>query len=162
MRDFMKDDEPTPEEQREAEALARALAGERPDAAAPPPEALEAAALLRHARSGGQLDPARQQALAERLRAELGPRPRRRRSPWLWLLAPLGAGAAAALILAVGAPRPRELPRLTTLPPPAPSLLAAQARAARGQPAALASLDAQMRSYRRELHERLRSSGGGR
>ena len=61
-------DEPTPAEVREAEALRRALAGERPDSA-PPPEALETAALLRYAGSAGGLDPARREALRGRLRS---------------------------------------------------------------------------------------------
>jgi hypothetical protein len=146
----MKDDEPTPEELREAEALARALDGAATDAA-PPPEALEVAGLLRHAKSGGQLDPARAQALAAKLRAEL--RPRRR---WLWLgLTPLAVGAAA-LVLAPVLHRP--LPALPVLPAPA-GLLAAQAEAARGRGQAIAELDAQMRAYRQRLYQKLREGG---
>jgi hypothetical protein len=148
----MKDDEPTPEELREAEALARALDGGAPESA-PPPEALEVAALLRHAHGDGRLDPAREQALGARLRAEVRP-PRRRR---LWLLAPLLVGATAVLLL-IPRSRPR-LPELTTLPPPSAALLAAQAEAARGKGPALAALDAQMRAYRRELYERLQAGG---
>src|SRR5688572_33450767 len=99
----MKDDEPTPEELREAEALARALESD-PSGSAPPPEALEVAALLRHAHGEGQLDPARAQAMAARLRGLVRP-PRRR---WLWLAAPLLAGAAAIALLVPL--RRRELP----------------------------------------------------
>jgi hypothetical protein len=147
-----KDDEPTPEELRDAEALARALDGATPKSA-PPPEALEVAALLRHAKSGGELDPARAQAIAAGLRADVRP-PRRRR--WLWIAAPLAVGAAGLLLLPsmlmlrtgpVGITGPRS----RALPAPPASLLAAQAEAARGQPRALAELDAQMRAYRRAL-----------
>jgi len=147
----MKEDEPTPEELREAEALARALDGAAPESA-PPPEALEVAALLRHAHGDGQLDPARAQELAARLRANVRP-PRRR---WLWLLAPLVVGTAA-LVLLLPAPRP-QLPQLTALPAPSAALLAAQAEAARGR-GQLSGLDAQMRTYRRQLFERLRAEG---
>jgi hypothetical protein len=142
------DDEPTPEERREAEALARALDG-APSDSVPPPEALETAALLRHAKRGGELDPARALALAAKLRA--GVRAPRRRWPWI-ALAPLALGAAALLLM------PTMLARKAgpgpVLPPPAPSLLAAQAEAARGQLGALADLDARMRAYRQALFRR--------
>jgi hypothetical protein len=149
----MKDDEPTPEELREAEALARALDGAPSDSAAPP-EALEVAALLRHAKSEGALDPARTQALAAKLRA--GVRPPRRR--WLWIaLAPVAAGVTAMVVLALTPiPEPVTVSRLRSLPVPAASLLQAQAEAARGQPRALADLDAQMRAYRQTLFGKLR------
>src|SRR6185369_13839419 len=99
----MKDDqEPTAEELREAEALAAALASERP-ASAPPPDALEAAALLRYA-AGARLEPARQAAIAAELRGAVARRPRRR---WLWILAPaLPAAVALALLVRANAPRP--------------------------------------------------------
>lgn len=148
----MKDDEPTPEELREAEALARALDGD-PSGSAPPPEALEVAALLRHAHGQG-LDPARAQALAAQLRSQVR-RPRRR---WPWLLAPVLAGAAAVALLIPW--RRRELPALSAMPAPSPSLLAAQAEAARGGVPALSGLDAQMRAYRRQLFDRLHERGG--
>src|SRR6185436_10430389 len=104
----MKDEEPTPEELREAEALARALDG-APSEAAPPPEALETAALLRH--GGGELDPARAQALAAKLRAEVRPRPRRR---WWPVLVPLALGAAVLVLL----PVTMTLQRPATTAPP--------------------------------------------
>ena len=149
------DDEPTPEELREAEALARALEGATPESA-PPPEALEVAALLRHAKSGGELDPSRAQAIAAGLRASVRPLRRRR---WLWIAAPLAVGAAGLLLLPVTLTR-REShsfpvgitgPKPRPLPAPPASLLAAQAQAARGQPRALAELDTQMRTYRQAL-----------
>jgi hypothetical protein len=146
----MKDDEPTPEELREAEALARALEG-APSESAPPPEALETAALLRHAHGGGQLDPARAQALAAKLRAEV--RPRRRR--WWWaVLVPVAVGTAGVMLFATT--MQRRGPALPPLPAPGPAVLAAQAEAARGRPQALADLDAQMRAYRQALYARLR------
>ena len=143
----MKDDEPTPEELREAEALARALEG-APSPSAPPPEALETAALLRH--GGGELDPARAQALAAKLRAEVRP-PRRR---WRWVLAPLAVGAAGLLMSGLVLRRERPLP----LPAPAPALLAAQAQAAQGRPQALAELDVQMRANREALYAGLQEA----
>jgi hypothetical protein len=139
----MKDDEPTPEELRQAEALARALE-DRP--AEPPAEALSAAALLRYSRSEGALDPTREQALLARLRRE---RSRPRRGLWLWLMAPLAATAAAGVIItqlgqgAFVAPRPTG------------TLLAAQAAAARGEGRALDDLDRHMREYRRTLFRQL-------
>lgn len=163
----MKDDEPTPEELREAEALARALEG-APSEAAPPPEALEAAALLRHAHRGGELDPARAQVIAAGLRAQVQqqPRPPRRRR-WIWLLPPLAVGAAALVLLLPmtllrrpdSVPPPAvtgPLPRLTAFPAPGAALLAAQAEAARGGGQGLGDLDAQMRAYRQALFARLR------
>jgi len=147
------DDEPTPEELREAQALARALDG-APSESAPPPEALEVAALLRHAQRGGELDPARAQALAATLRA--GVRPPRRR--WLWIaLVPVAAGVTAMIVLALAPTSGRVTgSRLRSLPAPSASLLHAQAEAARGQSQSLADLDAQMRAYRQTLFARLR------
>jgi len=154
----MKDEEPTPEELREAEALARALDG-APSEAAPPPEALETAALLRH--GGGELDPARAQALAAKLRAEVRPRPRRR---WWPVLVPLALGVAVMVILPSALLlRSRQLPPSIVssagLPAPTAALLTAQAEAARGRERALGALDAQMRSYRRALFARLQERG---
>jgi hypothetical protein len=147
------DDAPTPEELREAEALARALEGD-PQAAAPA-DVMPAVGLLRHARARG-LDPARSQALGAKLRAEVAARPRGRR--WLlWLLPPLVAAAAAGLLLvpmarspspAGIASRSRTAP---ALPRPSETLLAAQAAAARGDRGALDTLDREMRGYRRAL-----------
>ena len=95
----MKDDEPTADELREAEALAQALEGRASEA---PPDALAAAGLLRYAQSqpGAELDPARAQALGARLRTERTERRRRRRGAfWLWLLAPMAAAAAGVVVL---------------------------------------------------------------
>jgi hypothetical protein len=147
----MKDDEPTPEELREAEALARALEG-APAESAPPPEALETVALLRYGQSGGQLDPARARGLAAKVRGEL--RPRRRR--WWWIaVTPLAVGAAGLVMVSLVHRRGAALP---PLPAPAPALLAAQAEAAQGRPQALAELDLQMRAYRQAMYARLREA----
>jgi hypothetical protein len=161
-------DEPTPAEAREAEALRRALAGERPESE-PPQEALETAALLRYARSAGHLDPARREDLRGRLRSAL---PGRRRRRWLWALAPLPVVAAAAVLMTVPlssrqsaapvsvAPSPPPSPP-SPLPLPSPSLLEAQAAAARGDRQALATLDLEMRAYRKAMLDRLLERGGG-
>lgn len=153
----MKDDDPsTPEEQREAEALARALAGQASESA-PPPDALEAAALLRYAHRG-ELDPGRAAALGAGVRAGLARRPRR--SWWLWVVAPLGTGLAMMTLFGVNmSRRVPPLPALPPLPAPTAALLETQAAAARGRGEALGDLDAQMRSYRRELFARLQAGG---
>jgi hypothetical protein len=128
----MSDDEPTPEERREAEALARALEG-RP-AEGVPADALATAALLRYARSEGRLDPGRAAAVGRRLQ------PTARR--WWWLAA-VPVAAAAALVLVARAPQ--------RLPPAPKELLVTQAAAAHGGGAELEALDRQMREYRRAL-----------
>jgi hypothetical protein len=145
------DEAPTPEELREAEALARSLEGEA--GAAPPADVMPVVGLLRQARAPG-MQPARTRALADRLRADALPRPRRGRLWLWWLLPPLGAAAIAVLLLfPVGhAPRPLAPPR------PSGALLAAQAAAARGDRAALETLEREMRGYRRALLGQL--SGG--
>ena len=136
--------DPTPEELREAEALARALDAQAPDPAAPR-DALETAALLRYARDGGALAPERERALAERLHA-----PRGRRSWRIAALSALGGSLAlaASLLLFLRA----SGPQLAAPEPPPLALLAAQARAAAREPGALAALDLEMQRYRRELH----------
>ena len=54
-------------------------------------------------------------------------------------------------------------PRVAATAPPAPpaDLLAAQARVARGGGAAIAALDIEMRSYRRNYLDELRRQRGG-
>jgi hypothetical protein len=154
------DDEPTADEQAQAEALARALAGE-PEGQRPPPEALDSAALLGFARSGGTADPARLAAVRDRTRADVlaGLRPRRKRRWWAWMSAPLAAGAAAGLVLAT-----RPAPRFSDSRWPAPpaALLETQAAAARGERGALGRLDEQMRVYRQALLAGARPPGEGR
>src|SRR4051794_18648158 len=99
----MSDDEPTADEQREAAALAEALAEPAPGAppAGPAPaDALATAALLRYAHTGGRLDPVRQAAIGAAARGAVTARVPRRR--WLWWLAPaLPAAAGLAVLLAV-------------------------------------------------------------
>jgi hypothetical protein len=136
----------TPEELEQADALARALEGH---GKGPGPE-LETAALLRQAR-GGEIPDVRAQVLP----ALTGRRPRRL---WLWpaLLIPM---AAAVLLLGTAtfslrAPAPVHVRAVVVrvpaapAPPPTSSLLAAQAKAARGDRQALAALEDEMRRYR--------------
>jgi hypothetical protein len=150
------DDQPTPEELRQAEALARALEGQ-PAAAAADSEDLAVAGLLRFARSEGILDPARATALGAGLRGEAGRQRRRRRAArWLLVLMPLTLSAAAAAFLLV----PRRPPAVV-LPSPSPALLATQAAAARGNDGAFDALDRQMREYRRLMFKQLRAPAGG-
>jgi hypothetical protein len=139
-----EDDAPSPEELREAEALARALEGD-PGVAAPA-DVLPVVQLLRHAHSPAQLSDERSQALAARLRVAPVARARRR---W-WLVAPLAAAAAAGMLFASLRGTP-----VTELRPSG-ALLAAQAAAARGDRAALERLDREMRSYRQSQFRQLR------
>jgi hypothetical protein len=125
---------PTPEEQREAEALARALAGEEGDA---PADALETAALLRGSRSA-ELSDVRARAIRERV----APRVRH----WHWM-APLGALAAAAATLIVAVAHRGQTP--TRIPAPPAALLAAQAEAAR--PHGGHDLEREMVAYRQQV-----------
>jgi hypothetical protein len=160
-----EDEQPTEEELREAAALAAALAQDRAPADAPA-EAIETAALLRHARAPLAVPPAHEPIAAAEagraLDARRARRPRRRR---VWIAASVvapPAAAAAWLLFAttLRAPSRQRAP----LPPPTADLLAAQAEATRGGSgagAALARLDAEMRIYRRRYHEGLRSRGGG-
>ena len=124
--------EPTPEEQREAEALARALEGQEANA---PADVLEAAALLRASRSA-ELSDVRARAIRQRIL------PVRH---WHWM-APLGAlGAALATLIVMFVAR-RQVP--TPLPAPSPALLSAQAESARPKGADAQLLDREMVAYR--------------
>jgi hypothetical protein len=169
MSDF--DDEPTAEEQAEAEALARAL--ERGDAAPPadgagarapaPADAVATAALLRHAARapGAAADrQARLSAAAARVRLPAAARPRPRRWRLAWLVPAALVPALAAMFLLTA--RTRQAPTLgardVVLPAPDVALLQAQARAARGGEG-LAALDRQMRGYRARFYERLAMRG---
>ena len=142
--------DPTPEELREAQALARALAADVPETEAPR-DALETAALLRSTRSTGVLAPERERARAAGVGGaapgERRPRPRR----WLPVMA-LGASLAlvASLLLFL---RPSGPPSAPGRPPL--ELLEAQARAAAREPGALTALDREMQLYRRQIHSSL-------
>jgi hypothetical protein len=138
------DDGPTPDELREAEALARALEGDA--SAAPPPDVSAAAGLLRYAR-GTDLPADR----AESIRGRLGETvvPAKRRPRWrLWLLPPLAAAATAGVLLS---PLLRSSSRSGPPVVPSSALLAAQAAAARGDSQALEALDRHMRAYRQSM-----------
>ena len=145
------DDAPTPEELREADALARSLDG---DASAPvPADVMSVVHLLRHAQASPTLAPDRSQVVEARLRADLSPRWRRWR--WWWMLPPLAAAATAAVVL-TPLRRPSDSAAQVR---PSGALLAAQAAAARGDRAALDRLDREMRSHRRALFRRLAEGG---
>ena len=126
--------EPTDEERREAEALARALDGQEGEA--PPADALEAAALLRATRHAALSD-----VRARAVRERIFPHPRR-----LKWLAPAAAvvAVAATLVILVGARRSRPTP----IPAPSAALLSAQAEAARPHGATGTLLDREMLAYR--------------
>jgi hypothetical protein len=167
-----EDDNPTEEELREAAALAAALEGDaaRPDAGegAAPADALETAALLRHARAPLAVPPAHEPIAAARAAPVLDARRaggRRRSRRWIGasLIVPM---AAAAWLMYAAVRSTSEMALAPPERPPAPTadLLAAQAEAIRGGSnagAALAALDSKMRAYRRQYHEDLRRRGGG-
>lgn len=141
------DDEPTDDELRDAEALARAL-DERPGGGGAPDDALDAAALLRFAKDGGALDPER----AERILSAALPKKGRasalaRRWRWFGALG-LGFAAAATALLVLSPRRPEELP----LPPRA--LLEVEANVA-AQSADLDALGREMKSYRGAVYASL-------
>jgi hypothetical protein len=167
-RDDLGEPEVGDEERREAEALAQAL--ERGHAAQGLPEdALQTAALLRHAAGGSARSSARAQAgLEEVLAAADRVAARRPEEPpaapwWRWLLGLAGASAAVAavLLLVLRDPGPVEP---TALPAPDPALLTAQMeRLASGAPAAPdAALERAMRSYRGRVYAALSERYGAR
>ncbi len=148
-----EEDDPTEEELRDAEALARAL--DRGHAPAPPEDALGAAALLRYARSGAALAEARHDAILSQAlqNARRKERPVRR----LFLLSALGLSLAATFALVVSQTT-RSEPSL--LPAPPSSLLSAQAEAARPGTESLATLGAEMKPYRSGVYEKLAEKYG--
>jgi len=125
---------PTPEERREAEALARALDGEDANA---PADALEAAALLSASRNA-ELSDVRARAVRDRAL------PRGRH--WHWM-APLGVLAATAATVIVMIAHRRQVP--AQIPMPSAALLAAQAEAARPQGGT--QLEREMVAYRQRV-----------
>lgn len=171
----MRDEDVSAEEAREAEALARALGGEPAGAAGPPRDAVEAAAMLRHA--DGELSDARQEAILAELLGELddagGARaPRVQRPPlaaedrpfwgdfdlvsWLRWLVPAGAAAALGAVALLSL---RSAPDATELPRPGLALLEAQGAALRG--AGAGELDREMAGYRSQIYGALEGRYGG-
>ena len=152
----MEEDDLTPEEQREAEALALALERGR---ASPglPQDALETAALLRYAQDGGGLDSRRQAEILDEVVRTARVRREQTQSLWWRLRWPFGLVAAAASSAAaawlVFAPFERD-EHAVTLPAPPPSLLAAQAAAAT-KSADIGALDSEMRGYRVAVYDAL-------
>jgi hypothetical protein len=133
----MSEPEPTPEELREAEALARALEGGRSAGAAPE---RAAAALLAYSHHGGLSPEAKARGVVEVTRL--------RGARWRWSVraGALAVSVAAAALVVVYWPR---MP--SSLPPPDVELLRAQSRAAGGDAAAVAAMDERMRGYRGQL-----------
>ena len=138
------EDEPSEDELREAEALARALEG-RSAGVDLPEDALGAAAFLRYAKDGGALDPARAEAiLGEALR---GAKPSRRASKIRWFgIFSLAALGAAGAVLLVGRPAPPP----TALPAPPRALVESEAVAA-SSAGDLGALDHAMDDYRTQV-----------
>jgi hypothetical protein len=125
----MIDEDPTAEEQRDAEALARGGPG--------PVDAQEVMALL-GAVKGGEL------TLDERAAGWRRVQPKPTRRPRWARRAALGAPLAAALAVALWLGRPGS-----SAPMLPPALLAAQADAARGHAGGRVALERQMRAYRK-------------
>lgn len=165
MRD-VTDDDPDPDELREAEALARALergvdpSGDLPD------DAFSAAALLRYGTVDGALSDERRDAILEEVLSTARAPRVEERAPllrWLrWLVPVAGlAGAAAAALLVVQLQTQVAPSAHAELPPPPVELLRAQASAAgRATPEAIAELDRRMRGYRGAFHGSLNERYG--
>jgi hypothetical protein len=152
------DDEPTEEERREAEALARALEGRRDgSSAAAPDDALETAGLLGYARTGDALDSGRSAAILDKVVG--GARPTRLRpSMRARAFAMLGLAAVASATLLLVA-RSRDLsPRsaATLLPVPPRDLLDAQVAAAGTPGQSLSALSARTAAYRDTVYATLK------
>jgi len=149
----MSEDEPTDKERAEAEALAHALDNEKGAAESAPADALETAALLRHA----ELSDLAARRVFERLAPALE---RRRRVVMVRLLAGTAVLVALAVPIVVLTSAPRSVvthaPRAgalsaTALPRPSAQLLTAQARAASDP----RKLQNEMRSYRDAVYDAL-------
>ncbi|MCC6766729.1 MAG: hypothetical protein IT293_18880 [Deltaproteobacteria bacterium] len=175
------DEEPTADELREAEELARLLEGDDVgdrafDARAPE---LEAASLLRYSQGAGELEPEREDAILRDLlvEAERNAQPAaaaaaaakratgEKRFDWgraiRWLLGIGGVAAAAAIVLLVVRPwRPDATDVATRLPAPSIELLRAQASAA-SSGGSMAGLSDAMRGYRTGVFDALRSRYAG-
>jgi hypothetical protein len=131
-------------------------------------DALETAALLRHARAPLTVPAGHEAIVAAHVAPALDARrDRRRRRSRIWIAASVVAPAAAAawLLFAVTATRHAPMSAAPTAPPPPTAdLLAVQAQATRGgsqTTGALAALDLKMREYRRQYHQGLRHRRGG-
>lgn len=159
---MVDDEHATAREDRQADALARAL--EREGGADDLPEdALEAAALLRYSIDGGELAADRKAAILEevlstaRAPGKAAPSDRRRGlSPWRrWLLPAGGLAAAASVALAlwIGG-RHASVLEPTRLPLPTATLLTAQLEAAGGS-GDVTHLSGEMRVYRHEMYAAL-------
>jgi hypothetical protein len=145
----MTEHDPTALEQREAEALARALEGEADEGA--PADALETAGLVRAAGREAAWTAERSRAVLDRIAPALGAR----RSRWKLALVALPAAAAILVAVATSVPVTRRAAAVReALPQPSAALLAVQARAARGE-ASLDALDGEMRAYRMQVYAAL-------
>jgi hypothetical protein len=145
-REDDREPEASPEELREAEALARVLDGQAGPADTLPADALEAAALLQASAGpgGGELSDVRRRAVRKRV---LAGAPSRHPAARTAATAAALVGLAAALVLALSARRPLA----TALPAPSAALLAAQAEAARPHAPADPLLAREMGAYRRQV-----------
>jgi hypothetical protein len=163
--DELGEEELSEGELREAAALVRAL--ERGTAEEPPEEALEAAALLRYAQSGGDLEEARSEALLEEIMGEARwPEPREeepaeglplfgRLLRWLSLGAALTAAVALAWVATGGLPSASGPASPAALPAPSAALISAQAAAFSGGEEERERFASQMSGYRGELYAAL-------
>lgn len=143
----MTEKDPTPEEIREAEALARALEGDESSSDAPE-DALQAAALLR----SGELSEQRSQAVFERVVAGSDLEKSEPADRLRWLIPVGGLVAAAVVGLLLLLPGTLSSPVSTSLPPPGAALLQAQGRAARGGVEGLVALKGEMQGYRKNMY----------
>lgn len=148
----MSEQDPRPDEEREAEALAHALErGHGSDEL--PEDALETAALLRYGQDGGELGRERSEAILEEVLGSARA-PESKPSPsWLKWLVPLGglAAAGAAVLIALRVVGPGGDATAVAMPEPDVELLRAQAEAAAGSDEAASALSSRMRDHRGQL-----------
>lgn len=143
---MQEDEEPTPEELREAEELARAL-DRGHGGSSLPEDALGAAALLRYSKNGATLSPERSDAILADAIAGVG---RRRKGPRrFFLLSAVGLSMAAALVLFI---LRSESQRSAPLPAPSEALLTAELDAARPNAENAVALGTEMQPYRESVY----------
>lgn len=148
-------------ERSEAEALAAAPDGARPDPGGAPEPELETAALLRYSAGEGELSAQRADALLDELLRDAPPARAPSGTHLLRFLPWMAAGIAATTVVLLwlsplGSERGAEVgstpvgATMDALPTPPPALLRAQAQASR-QGGSRAALDAQMTAYRERV-----------
>jgi len=150
----VSDSEPTKQEAREAEALAKALDGDGSDLELAG-DALETAALLRASRDSGELSAERENAVLDKILASAKSPKQKEQAVWLRWLIPAGGLAAAAVVGIIFASGIFSPLGPANLPKPDTTLLKAQSEAAQGEPASILELRKGMQQYRGSMYASL-------